>query len=289
VALEEERAAVAETYASLDGDAARRERERQTTFENELLSAIGEFETRSRDLIAKIEDRTERLKAERDAQKHLSELKQEAKRAARAATDSPSSTATANRGVRVVRGGHVVNRESAASTVSDDDVRTASPRQIKKGDSVRLKSFGSIGIVDSINGDDVEVRVKSLRMREKVNNLELVEVTKSDTETTRNARLRSLGQNRSTQVHLRDNAGDTRAELNLIGRMTDEAVDEVDKFLDQAFLNGMQHVRIIHGHGTGALRRAIAELLKDHPHVERVLKAPQDQGGSGATLVDLKQ
>jgi DNA mismatch repair protein MutS2 len=53
-------------------------------------------------------------------------------------------------------------------------------------------------------------------------------------------------------------------------------------------LNGQREVRIIHGHGTGALRRSIAELLADHPHVERFKTAPQDQGGSGATVVELR-
>ena len=289
MALEEERTAVAEKYASLEGDALRQERERQATFENELLTAIEEFETRLRDAIAKVEDRTERLKVERDARKQATELKQEAKRAARAATTLPSSKAPATRDVRVVRGGRIVNQERASSVEIEDEFRPATPRKIKKGDSVRLKSFGSVGVVDSINSDEAEVRVKSLRFREKLSNLELVEATKPDIETTRGARLRSLAQNRSTEVHLRNNMDDTRAELNLIGRTTDEAVDETDKFLDHAFLNGLEHIRIIHGHGTGALRRAVGNLLKDHPHVARFSPAPQDQGGSGATLVELKQ
>ncbi|HZG53320.1 MAG TPA: Smr/MutS family protein, partial [Pyrinomonadaceae bacterium] len=79
------------------------------------------------------------------------------------------------------------------------------------------------------------------------------------------------------------------AELNLIGRTTDEAVDAADKFLDEAFLNGHVRVRIIHGHGTGALRRAIADFLRSHAHVESFAPAPPDQGGAGATLVELKQ
>ncbi|MGH9874895.1 MAG: Smr/MutS family protein, partial [Pyrinomonadaceae bacterium] len=78
-------------------------------------------------------------------------------------------------------------------------------------------------------------------------------------------------------------------EINVIGQRTDEAVDAVDKFLDEASLASLSQVRIVHGHGTGALRRAIAELLKDHPHVARFVSAPQDQGGSGATVVELKQ
>jgi DNA mismatch repair protein MutS2 len=78
------------------------------------------------------------------------------------------------------------------------------------------------------------------------------------------------------------------AELKLIGQTTDEASDAVDKFLDEAFLHGLARVRIIHGHGTGALRRAVAELLKGHPHVAAFAPAPPDQGGAGATVVELK-
>jgi DNA mismatch repair protein MutS2 len=77
--------------------------------------------------------------------------------------------------------------------------------------------------------------------------------------------------------------------LNVIGQTTDEAVDAVDKFLDEASLASLSQVRIVHGHGTGALRRAIGDLLKGHPHVARFLAAPPDQGGTGATLVELRQ
>jgi DNA mismatch repair protein MutS2 len=80
-----------------------------------------------------------------------------------------------------------------------------------------------------------------------------------------------------------------RSELNVIGQTTDEAIDAVDKFLDESSLAGKSQVRIVHGHGTGALRRAIAELLRGHPHVARFVAAPQDQGGAGATVVELKQ
>ncbi len=292
VALEEERAAVAEKYAALDLEARKREREREAAFERELLTAIEEFEKRSREMVAKIEDRTERLKVEREARAHAAELKREAQRTARAATTASSSSTTQTpRGVRVLRDGQILNEASASEMeVEEPDFRTAAPRAIKKGDQVRLKSFGSIGIVDKINGDEAEVRVKSLRFREKLVNLELVEATKKpDIETGRGARLRSMAQKRGPEIHIRAADDDPRAELNLIGRTTDEAVDEADKFLDEAFLNSLQHIRIIHGHGTGALRRAIGNLLKDHPHVARFSPAPQDQGGSGATVVELKQ
>jgi DNA mismatch repair protein MutS2 len=75
----------------------------------------------------------------------------------------------------------------------------------------------------------------------------------------------------------------------VIGQTTDEAVEAVDKFLDKAALASLTKVRIVHGHGTGALRRAIGELLKDHPHVARFTLAPPQQGGGGATIVEMSQ
>ena len=82
---------------------------------------------------------------------------------------------------------------------------------------------------------------------------------------------------------------ETSSELMVIGLTADDAIDRVDKFLDQAFLAGIENIRIIHGHGKGILRRAIAELLSHHPQVERFSLAPPEKGGGGATLVELKK
>jgi DNA mismatch repair protein MutS2 len=149
-----------------------------------------------------------------------------------------------------------------------------------------MRSFGSIGIVDKISGDEAEVRVKALRFREKLANLELVEAIEPQTEVGRLAKMQASA--RRTEVRL-NSSEEARAELNVIGRTTDEAVDEADKFLDEAFINSLQHVRIVHGHGTGALRKAIGDFLRNHPHVERFAQAPQNQGGAGATVIELKQ
>jgi DNA mismatch repair protein MutS2 len=286
LALEEERAAVAEKYATLDIEAEKRERERQTTFERELLSTMEDFEKRSRELVSYIEDRAERARIEREAARRTAELKREAQQAARAATVAATKP-TRERGVRVFRDGQAVNKEPERETSAFEQTpRTVPRRAIEKGDRVRLRSFGSEGIVESLNGDDVEVRVKSLRFREKVANLDLLEAAPPLPATGRGSRLRA---SRGTEIRLTSTNDDIRSELNLIGRTTDEAVDEADKFLDEAFLNGANHIRIIHGHGTGALRKAIATLLRDHPHVERFAQAPPDQGGAGATIIELKQ
>ena len=82
---------------------------------------------------------------------------------------------------------------------------------------------------------------------------------------------------------------DMRMEINLIGRTVDEATGELEKYLDRAFMAGLPRVRIIHGHGAGILRRGVREFLKSHPHVATIAEAPQNEGGQGATLVELRQ
>jgi DNA mismatch repair protein MutS2 len=78
-------------------------------------------------------------------------------------------------------------------------------------------------------------------------------------------------------------------EINVIGRTADEAHDEVSRFLDQAFMAGLPHVRIVHGTGMGVLRRTLREFLRGHPNVANVTEPPHNQGGQGATEVDLRQ
>ena len=328
-ALEAERAAVAEKFAGLERQAQQHEQQRKAEFDRELSSAISLFEALSREQLAKIEDRAARLKVEREIQRRTAELKRAAqslkqqfgKRGQVSGLQS-EGTAPQLRGVRVVRDGRIISDGVQVERVGEratpaggQDARAPDrvpghvlARPIVKGDRVRLLTFGTTGIVDQVKEDEAEVRVGSLRLREKLANLELVEEIadrRSEVSTVRGSgrgssptvREGSLEEMRrrsaTTELHLHSKATDstfkTSAELNLIGKTTDEAVDLTDKFLDEAFLNGLSEVRIIHGHGTGALRRSVAELLADHPHVARFAPAQQDKGGAGATVVELKQ
>ena len=290
-ALEEERVAVADKFAGLDKQAERQERERQEVFRRALEKTVGDFEKRSRELVATIQDRSERLKVDRESQRRVAELKREAQRATstgdRRQVTSAAPASTSGRGVRVMRDGLVVKKEKEfeEGRADEDEYTSAEVREIAVGDTVKLRSFGSIGIVDSLKGDEAEVRVKSLRFREKLENLELVELSAASK--TKTEKYASLQAARANEVQLKPVQGNGRSELNVIGQTTDEAVDAVDKFLDEASLASLSQVRIVHGHGTGALRKAIAELLQDHPHVARFVAAPQNQGGTGATVVEL--
>jgi DNA mismatch repair protein MutS2 len=214
------------------------------------------------------------VRVEREAQRQVAEIKR-----------------TAPRAVRVVRDGQTVQPTERVEADIETDIAPeyviAAPREIVVGDKVRLLSFGSIGIVDQIKSGMAEVRVKSLKFREKLENLELLEA--QPPQKSQPGKLEKLQRSANTEIYRGGAEQKAQSELNVIGQTTDEAVDAVDKFLDEASLASLSQVRIVHGHGTGALRRAIAVLLNGHPHVSRFLPAPPDQGGAGATLVELRQ
>jgi DNA mismatch repair protein MutS2 len=305
-ALEEERAAVAEKYSTLDRDAERRERERQTTFEREMRERLAEFEQRSKELFSRIEDRAERARVEREGARQVAELRREAQRAAAATIKTTGARSPASGraqtegtgaagGVRVVRPANAGETNAPRAKSGAEAFQPASvEREIVKGDAVRLRTLGKTGIVERVAGADAEVRIGHVRLREKLANLELMERAPQGKQEQARRGASQLEQMaaasaRTADVRLSRSKDEPAGELNLIGRTTDEAVDAVDKFLDEAYLNGIARVRVIHGHGTGALRRAIADFLRTHAHVESFAAAPPDQGGAGATLVELKQ
>ncbi|MDQ3089073.1 MAG: Smr/MutS family protein, partial [Acidobacteriota bacterium] len=263
VALEEEREAVANKYALLDIEASKREKERQKQFERELAETIEGFERQSKAFVQTIEDKALKAKLEKERQTRKAELN----RAVMSKVQSPKSKVL-----------------SEPSALAGDLSVQLSNQPISIGSKVRT-SFGNVGTVEKIDKDMAEVLVGSMRLREKLENLQAVanQVAQSK---------QSLGeklQNQTKDSTLRLDTEDAEAELNLIGKTTADAEYEVDRFLDEAYLSSLPNVRIIHGFGTGALKNFVHHFLKGHPHVEKFGFAPRDQGGQGATIVELKQ
>jgi len=153
------------------------------------------------------------------------------------------------------------------------------PRKAAVGDSVKLKSLGKTGVVRAKSGESLEVEIGLLRTR----------VTLDDVEEVIPARTQAAPPKKTTvHVTLEPVAHGSLSEINVIGENADEARRRVDKFLDNAYLASLTRVRVVHGSGKGILRKSLAEMFADHPHVEKFSPAPQEEGGAGATIVELK-
>ena len=261
LALEEEREATAKKYALLDIEAGKRERERQREFERELAKTIDDFERQSKAFVAGIEDKTLKAKLEKEAQARKAELK----RSVLSKVLSPKS------------------KVQDAALTQDSGLRTLDSK-VEVGAKV-LTSLGNVGTVEKIEGGTAEVLVGTMRLREKISNLQTVAAEQKQSKEGKLEKLQKQGR----ENNLRIDAETSSAELNIIGKRTGEAEDLVDRFLDESYLAGHSTVRIIHGMGTGALRNAVHDFLRHHPHVARYTLAQQSEGGNGATIVELKQ
>jgi DNA mismatch repair protein MutS2 len=254
--LEEERAAVAEKYAGLDADFAKRQESRRTEFDAALARIVGDFKAEGERAVRKIKDRVEAARTKRAVDNQAAELRHRAAKL-RQTIGSPVRDQVGN-----------ANVSGGAS---------AEAEEIREGDRVKIHSLDREGTVEEIREGTYTVVVGSLRYRADRGDLERA-----------SSGPRPAPSLSSASV-IADASDQAASELKVIGLTADEAVDRVDKFLDQAFLAGVENVRIIHGHGKGILRHAIAEFLTGHPQVERFSLAPPDKGGAGATLVELRK
>ncbi|MGD0481487.1 MAG: Smr/MutS family protein [Terracidiphilus sp.] len=233
--------------------------------EGKLASLMKEFEYQMRENVRAVEDRVAQQKLSKEAERRIQRLRREFQ-------ESFNQTVVAHR------------------TGADQGDANAQPhvlRHIAPGDRVLIKSMGKIGIVQrEVEKDLFEVALGPIKMRVKRD--ELAEASGAAA-----AKADPLGAARKQiGVHVSltsANTDEMRMEINLIGRTVDEATDELEKYLDRAFLAGLPKVRVIHGHGAGILRRGVREFLKKHPHVAGIEEAPQNEGGQGATLVELRQ
>ena len=155
------------------------------------------------------------------------------------------------------------------------------------GDRVRVSNLSTPGTVTAlINPDEVEVEVGRMRMR--VPRGEVRVLAGSTGVPPASSRSAGVPPAFSTPQVTRSVSSDAPAEVNVIGTTAEEAREQVDKFLDQAFLAGHGRIRIIHGHGKGILRKSLHEMFASHPHVEKFYPAAPNEGGTGATIVELK-
>jgi DNA mismatch repair protein MutS2 len=275
--LEEERIATREQQYALNQERAKLAREgdvelrnRTRELENKLASLVKDFEFQMRETVRAIEDRAAQQKLSKEAERRINRLRREFQ-------ESFNQTVVAHR------------------TGADQGDANAQPHLLKHvatGDRVLIKSMGKVAVVQrEVEKDLFEVALGPIKMRVKRDDLS--EVSRSGDDSTSAGRADPLAAARKQKnVHVTVSSANTdtmRMEINLIGRTVDEATEELEKYLDRAFMAGLPRVRVIHGHGAGILRRGVREFLKGHPHVATIEEAPQNEGGQGATLVELRQ
>ncbi|MBC1756817.1 endonuclease MutS2 [Listeria seeligeri] len=149
------------------------------------------------------------------------------------------------------------------------------PHVFKNGDNVRVLSLGQKGtLLNKINDIEWNVQIGIIKMKIKTTDLEYIQPEKPKK------------QRIITSVHSSDSPA--KSELDLRGERYEDALQKVDKYLDEALLAGYPQVAIIHGKGTGALRTGVTEYLKNHRMVKSIRFGAAAEGGNGVTIVEFK-
>jgi DNA mismatch repair protein MutS2 len=228
--------------------------------EKKLEALLRDFEYHAREAINAIQDRASAQKLSKDAERRISKLRREFR-------DQFDSTVVAH------------------STGADHGDPHAQPQVVKhvsEGDTVKLKSVGRPALVTRrLDDNHFEVEIGAMKMKIARDDIAEVVVRATDSPV-KAARARGIS------VSLEKEDANVPSEINVIGRTVDDATREVEKFVDRAFLAGLPRVRVVHGSGMGILRKALRQYLQKHPHVESVTEPPQNEGGGGATVVELR-
>ena len=230
--------------------------------EKKLETIFRDFEYHAREAVSAVQDRAAAQKVSKEAERRIAKLRREF----REQFDS------------------AVVAHATGADRGDPHAQPALVKHVSEGDTVKLKSMGRAAVVKKKVGDNhFDVEIGSMKMR--IAREDIAEVlTRAGESPVEAARARGI----KVSLQSEPQGATTPSEINVIGRTVDEATSEVEKFVDRAFLAGMPRVRIVHGSGMGILRKALREYLKKHPHVETVAEAPQNEGGGGATLVELR-
>jgi DNA mismatch repair protein MutS2 len=157
-----------------------------------------------------------------------------------------------------------------------------SVESLQPGAKVRVRGFSKPVILRRLEGSTAEIEAGPLRMKVAVD-----EIIGVEGEAKGKAAIQPTMRENIT-VSSQSSEGGATGEINVIGLTVEQASEKVDKFLDEAALANVVRVRIIHGHGTGALRKGLGEFLRAHPLVESAEFESEEHGGRAITVVDLK-
>ncbi len=158
------------------------------------------------------------------------------------------------------------------------------PSSISPGDIVYVTKLDQKGSVISVHGKELEVQLGAMKMNVKMSACKFVSKAPAETQSSP----KTLPRNRKRKESFIGKVQEAHREIDIRGLMVNEAEVILGKFIDDSVMAGLSQVLIIHGKGSGALRKGIHEYLKRHRNVDNFNFADMSEGGTGATLVDLK-
>jgi DNA mismatch repair protein MutS2 len=153
------------------------------------------------------------------------------------------------------------------------------------GKKVRLRSMDMEGVVTAVGLEDAEILAGNLRLRVKMSDLAPAKPAQENAEQTKTTRKRRLSADAESSDKKVSMPASPSMEIDLRGQRAEDALDALDRYLDNAIVTGMPFVRIIHGKGTGRLRQVIRETLRDNMNVSSFEDGGDNEGGDGVTIV----
>ena len=159
------------------------------------------------------------------------------------------------------------------------DSAAAGSYQLKKGQPVLVNSLGKIGIVDSIENDYAELIVGSFKIKKPLADIIALNAPSDRNSNSQEEKVFDTNDFRADDL----DHGFLRVDFH--GLYVDEAIDKLDKLLDDALLKSQTKICVVHGHGSGQLKNAIREYCKDSPYVKAYRPGELHEGGDGLTLI----
>jgi len=189
--------------------------------------------------------------------------------------DSGAARSAAREAVEDVASRILANQQSTDPAIADKSAISPQQSAIAVGDRVIVGGLGLEAVVTATHDGTADLDVRGKRMRASVRDLKRIGGTQPAAQQVRV----------NVDLQPRDTSP---SDLNVIGCTVDEAIARAERFLDESVLTDQRVVRLIHGYGTGQLKRALTGFLQQHPQVARFATAPPEQGGGGVTVVELK-
>jgi DNA mismatch repair protein MutS2 len=256
-----ERHALEQERRKLRTEWVERQQKRIKELEDKFTDMQKRFDENVAHVVEAIKDRELRAQMEKSTRRKIQDVRGEAREDLNAALVQTISESQTDLGVP----------SQAVASVHRD--------QLQAGARIRVRGFNKPVVLRRLDGSSAEIEAGPLRMKVAIDEITAVEGAPAP-------KAAPMARQNIT-VTSQSSEGGTE-EINVIGSTVEEATERVDKFLDEAALANRQRVRIIHGHGTGALRKGLAQFLSSHPLVQRLALETEERGGKAITVVELR-